>query len=111
MRPTPGVQAERTLLAWQRTSLSIAAGGALLLHYTVERFATAGVVAGALALSASVGCYLASRRRYGAAHRDTGGNGRVQDAGLPCALMSLAVIVLAAAVFCLCLVRATEVLG
>lgn len=111
MRLTPGLQAERTLLAWQRTSLSMAAGGALLLHYTVERFGTVSATAGALALGASVVAYLASRRRYGSVHRDADGYGRVQDAGLPCALVSLAVMALAAVALCLCVIRATEVFG
>jgi len=111
MRLAPGLQAERTLLAWRRTSLSVAAGGALLLHFTVERFGMVGVAAGAAALCVSVVAYLASRRRYSSIHRDHHGYGRVRDAGVPCALVSLAVIALAAVAVGLWIGRATEVWG
>ena len=111
MSLSPGLQAERTLLAWRRTSLSVAAGGALLLHFTVERFGMVGVVAGAAALCVSAVAYLASRRRYGSVHLDPDGYRRVQDAGVPCTLVSLAVIALAAVAVGLWIGRAAEVSG
>ena len=111
MRLEPGLQAERTLLAWRRTSLSVAAGGALLLHFTDERFGMVGAAAGVVALCVAVAAHLASRHRYCSVHRGPDGNGRVQDAGAPCALASLAVITLAAIVVVLWVGRAAEVSG
>ena len=111
MRLSPGLQAERTLLAWRRTSLSVAAGGALLLHFTVERFGMVGVAAGAAALCVAALAYVASRRRYGSVSRDPDGYGRVPDAGVPCALVSLALVALAAVAVGLWIGRAAEVAG
>jgi uncharacterized membrane protein YidH (DUF202 family) len=110
MRPGAGLQAERTLLAWRRTSLSAAAGGALLLHLSVERFGTVGVAAGGVALCVSVVAHQASRRRYSSMPRDLDG-GEVQDAVVPCALMSLAVIALAAVAVGLWIDRVAEISG
>jgi uncharacterized membrane protein YidH (DUF202 family) len=111
MRLDPGLQAERTLLAWQRTSLSVAAGGALLLHLSAERLGTFGVAAGIAALCVSMAAHLASRRRYSSLHRDLYGFGRVQDAGVACALVSLAAIALAAVAVGLWIGRAADVAG
>lgn len=111
MRLDPGLQAERTLLAWQRTSLSVAAGGALLLHLSVERFGTFGAAVGVAALCVSVVAHLASVRRYRSVHRGLYGFGRVPGAGVACALVSLAVIALAAVAVGLWIGRAAEVAG
>jgi uncharacterized membrane protein YidH (DUF202 family) len=111
MRLDPGLQAERTLLAWRRTSFSVAAGGALLLHLSVERFGMFGFAAGIAALCTSVVAHLASRRRYRSVHRDLYGFGRVQAAGVACALVSLAVVALAAVAVGLWIGRAAEVMG
>ncbi len=111
MRLGRGLQAERTLLAWRRTSLSVAAAGALLLHLTLERLGTVSVTVAALALGLSVVAHLASLRRYGAVHRDTDGYGRVPDAGVPCALLSLAVFAVAVVAVGLWIGRAAEISG
>jgi uncharacterized membrane protein YidH (DUF202 family) len=111
MRLGPGLQAERTLLAWQRTSLSVAVVGALLLHLSVERFGMIGVAASVAALTVSVVAHLASRRRYSSVHRDPDGFGRAPDAGAPCALVSLALVALAAVSLALWIGRAAEISG
>jgi uncharacterized membrane protein YidH (DUF202 family) len=111
MRLETGLQAERTLLAWRRTSLSVAAAGALLLHLSLERFGVVGVAAGVAAVCVSVVAHLVSRRRYSAVHRDRDRRGVVQDAGVPCALVSLAVTALAAVTIALWIGRAAEISG
>ncbi len=111
MRLAPGLQAERTLLAWRRTSLSVATGGALLLHFTLGPFGIVGVAAGVAAGCVSVAAHLASRRRYRCVRRDPDGYAQVQDAGVPCALLSVAVIALAAVAVGLWVGRAAEVSG
>ncbi|GLZ40988.1 DUF202 domain-containing protein [Actinokineospora sp. NBRC 105648] len=57
----PGLQTERTRLAWSRTALAAGAVGALLVHGA--RDAT-GLVCGGLALLCAVGLVLCGTIRY-----------------------------------------------
>jgi uncharacterized membrane protein YidH (DUF202 family) len=109
MKLAPGLQAERTLLAWRRTSLSIAAGSVLLLHLSAERFGVVGAAAGVAALCLSVVTHHASRRRYRSIDHALDRCTEVQDAGIPSALLSLAVIALTAVAVALWIGRAAEV--
>lgn len=63
----PGVQAERTALAWQRTALSLAAAGVLYLHATVGRAWL--LVPGAVLLVVAAATLLAGWRRYERLHQ------------------------------------------
>lgn len=58
----PGLQAERTAMAWQRTALGVGAVGALLVHYSGGISAKA--VPGLLGLAAALVLLLAAERRY-----------------------------------------------
>jgi uncharacterized membrane protein YidH (DUF202 family) len=59
----PGAQAERTLLAWTRTCIALAAVVLLLLRLTVEGLRPALLTVPPLLLTA-IGLQLAARRRY-----------------------------------------------
>ncbi|KNX38873.1 DUF202 domain-containing protein [Luteipulveratus halotolerans] len=48
--PDPGMQAERTTLAWRRTALAVAVGSLAALRVGATRSATTAVVLGALGL-------------------------------------------------------------
>lgn len=70
----PGLQAERTAMAWQRTALGVGAVGALLVHHAGGL--SLETVPGLLALAAALALLLAAERRYVTAVR------RVRE-GLP----------------------------
>ena len=62
---TGGYAAERTVLAWQRSALSLAAAGALALRLAERHGPVApGVATGACALLAAAAMALYGRRRY-----------------------------------------------
>jgi uncharacterized membrane protein YidH (DUF202 family) len=66
-----GLAAERTALAWQRTSLALAVNGGLLLVRSPLGGATGAVVAGAAFVLAGCVAVFASRRRR-SLERDAG---------------------------------------
>lgn len=86
----PGLQPERTELAWRRTCLALGIGSLVAMRVLPAAFDSAWwVLAGAAALVATAGLWLWARRRYLAVgtvlHRD-GDRGRLPGAGLIFAL-------------------------
>jgi hypothetical protein len=59
----PGLQAERTLLSWDRTALGLLANGALLMLRDVQPLGPARLGPAGAALLLAVLCALAGRRR------------------------------------------------
>lgn len=60
----PGLQAERTRLAWARTSLAMAVVGALELHAGGGTASLVGRLPGALMVLLAAGCWGHGGRRY-----------------------------------------------
>lgn len=59
----PGLQLERTRLAWMRTALSAAAFGGIALKAGLSHHVVADLVAAGCALAAAIGFYLAGHLR------------------------------------------------
>ncbi len=98
----PGLQPERSALAWQRTALSIAVGSLIfgrILSTTLGPWALLPMVAG-LAMSAVLG--MKAHRRYAHHHRTlSSGSGFLADGRLNAAL---ALFMLAGGIFSLIMV-------
>jgi uncharacterized membrane protein YidH (DUF202 family) len=63
--PDPGLQPERTELAWRRTSLALAIGCLISIRLLPEAFGEAiWALPGFLGLVASGGLWIAAQRRY-----------------------------------------------
>lgn len=86
----PGAQLERTSLAWTRTSVSIAACGALLVRTGYVDHFVASLAGGAVVLLAAVVVFLFAGLRY---HATKGRPGLHLLVGHPYAVQGLTVLV------------------
>jgi uncharacterized membrane protein YidH (DUF202 family) len=60
----PGLQPERTALAWRRTSLALVVGSLAAVRVLPQLIGAWGYAAAGLAFAVSVGILIASHRRY-----------------------------------------------
>jgi uncharacterized membrane protein YidH (DUF202 family) len=60
----PGLQSERTRLAWDRTALSFSTFGALLVHAGHSRASPPALVFGIAVICSGFAIYVLGRRRY-----------------------------------------------
>lgn len=74
----PGLQLERTLLAWGRTCLALAAVAVVTIRYLVPVHGAIVLAGGTAGLVLAGGAYYAAARRYRTAHRRL-----IREAGLP----------------------------
>lgn len=88
----PGLQAERTLLAWRRTCLAFILASAVVVRFTVESAGSVAVLVGALGALLALVAYLAAHRRYRAAHRSLVARGMLDTGGLPMLAATLAAL-------------------
>ncbi|GAA1151106.1 DUF202 domain-containing protein [Nocardioides aquiterrae] len=68
MNPDPGLQPERTVMAWQRTALGIGGVSALLLHHADGQIG--GSLAGGAGLLVALGMLVAVELRHGRLDED-----------------------------------------
>lgn len=93
----PGLQPERTLLAWRRTCLSFAVASILVARYTIEEFGFIGLLLGVASAGLAVAAYVSASVGYRRVHDALHSHGRTGEDGLPFLLATLAVLALGAA--------------
>lgn len=64
----PGLQPERTFLAWQRTVLALAVACTVAVRFTAPHFGVAAVIAGIAGLGLAIAASVGVRYRYQRAH-------------------------------------------
>ncbi|MGO1770568.1 MAG: DUF202 domain-containing protein [Microbacterium sp.] len=93
----PGLQPERTLLAWRRTCLSFAVASILVARYTIEEFGMIGLFLGIASAGLAVAAYLSAAVGYRRVHAALHAHGHTGEDGRPFLLATLAVLALGAA--------------
>jgi len=66
----PGLQPERTLLAWQRTVLALAVAVAAGVRFAAPLVGAAAVIFGAVGLALTLAAYIGVRYRYRRMHAE-----------------------------------------
>jgi uncharacterized membrane protein YidH (DUF202 family) len=94
----PGLQPERTALAWRRTALSMGAGGVVALRIFPQLLGPWGYVPAAVALAIAVVIFVAAQVRY---RRDR----RILVGGALPAMVALATLALGLVALAVVLVR------
>ena len=92
-RRPPGLQPERTLLAWRRTALSLGLAAVVVIRLTMPTQGIASVTVGGAGLVLAIVTYLAADRRYRVARRSSGEAAVVPGVGAPAALLAATMLV------------------
>ncbi len=90
----PGLQPERTMLAWQRTVLALGVASALVVRLTADDFGTLGVIGGLAGIALSATAYAAATRRYDRTYRALATTGVLPSDGVATLLTSAAALLL-----------------
>lgn len=92
----PGLQPERTLLAWRRTCLAFGVASLVGMRFTVDPLGLLAVVGGILGAGLAVLAYALAATGYRRSHRALQGNGVLERSGLPMLLAAGAVLAIGA---------------
>ncbi|MEV0866894.1 DUF202 domain-containing protein [Brachybacterium paraconglomeratum] len=92
----PGLQPERTLLAWRRTCLAFGVASLVGMRFTVDALGLLAVVGGILGAGLAVLAYALAATGYRRSHRALQGNGVLDRSGLPMLLAAGAVLAIGA---------------
>lgn len=98
MTDTPfdrGLQPERTLLAWRRTALALAVGGAIGLRLS-SHLGLGAVIVGIVCIVAAVGTGISAGWRYHRMHVALVASAQYTEGGTPLAILASAALLLAA---------------
>jgi len=93
----PGLQPERTLLAWRRTCLSIGVGGLLFIRFATPEIGPVAVALGLLGLILAAVAYVDAARRYRRVHGHLTDGRELPSAAVPVTLVAASVAVFAVA--------------
>lgn len=92
MTNSPGLQNERTALAWQRMALSVLAGSAIITRVTLDRLGVVALIGLAVTVPLCVWVLVESERRY---RHDAGPRARARSrSGRTHAVLAFAVALL-----------------
>ena len=86
----PGLQPERTLLAWRRSSLALGLACVVGARYATPDLGALAVILGALGAIAAVASYALAARRYRRTHQGLVATGTLATGGVPVLLLTLA---------------------
>lgn len=92
----PGLQPERTLLAWRRTCLALAVASAVVVRFAGESLGAPAAVLGVAGVATAGGAYIRAARRYRRAHEGLTRDSELPVDGLALALMTLTLLLICA---------------
>jgi uncharacterized membrane protein YidH (DUF202 family) len=90
----PGLQTERTLLAWRRTCLAFGVASLVAMRFTVEAAGVLAVFAGVAGAGLAVAAYVAATIGYRRANAALHSTGSLDHGATPIALATAAALVL-----------------
>lgn len=90
----PGLQAERTLLAWRRTALALAVVSAAGIRFAVPAIGWVAVPVGAVGIALAMLAYIAMGRRYHRVRDTLTSTSRYPSTGWPPAAAATATVLL-----------------
>lgn len=93
----PGLQTERTLLAWRRTCLAFGVASLVAMRFTVEAAGVVAVFAGVIGAGLAVAAYVAAAVGYHRANTALHTTGELDHGAAPIALATAAALVLGTA--------------
>jgi uncharacterized membrane protein YidH (DUF202 family) len=86
----PGLQPERTLLAWRRSALALGLTGVVGARLATPYLGVVAVVLGVVGAGLALLAYLAASARYRRVHHSLTRAGALDAGGIPVALLALA---------------------
>ena len=93
----PGLQTERTLLAWRRTCLSFGVASLVAMRFTVETAGVLAVFAGVAGAGLAIAAYVAAALGYRRANTALHSTGSLDHGAAPIALATAGALVLGVA--------------
>lgn len=92
----PGLQPERTLLAWRRTCLAFVVASAVALRFTVGSFGVVAVIISLVTAGLSAAAYFLMAHGYRRVHRALTAEDQPPSPGIPIAFACAATLLLGA---------------
>lgn len=92
----PGLQPERTLLAWRRTCLALAVASAVIVRFAGEAIGVAAAVLGIVGVATAAAGYLRASMRYRRTHEGLTNSGELPIDGLALGFLALTLLLVAA---------------
>ena len=90
----PGLQPERTLLAWRRTCLAFGVASLVGMRFTMPQLGLVAVLLGILGAGLAVLAYALAATGYRRAHASLHGTGLLDRSGIPLLLATGAVLLM-----------------